>query len=265
MIAPSIEKFRLIANQENNAGYVFWFAIEEPKGLCPDFISLDDYKPLILTAGSITKIMVMRQREVWNALSVPWTKYRKRAWPETKDFLKKRSGLVLDAGCGSGRNLEKSRAHFVGVDFAEKQLVKAKKGLAERKIPVSLACGNATQLPFGDSTFDAAICVSVLQCVEGKRNREKAAAELSRVLKKGAEALVTAWNREQPRFDGRKEDFVPWNFKGRKYMRYYYLFDEKELKNLLERNGLEILDMHGSEAKAFNMFPRNIIATARKL
>jgi hypothetical protein len=58
---------------------------------------------------------------------------------------------------------------------------------------------------------------------------------------------------------------VPWEFEGKTYMRYYYLFDEKELRKNLAAAGLEIVSLMGSESKAYNLFPRNLIAIARKV
>ncbi len=253
----------------------------------------------------------MNQRTVWNSLASPWKTYRKRVWPETKEFMKTHSGLILDLGCGSGRNFEQVKGKTVGLDFSENMLKFAKKTVEERKLNADLVCGDLTNLSFDQEVFDACICISTLQCIEGKTNRKKALKELHRVMKKNGKLLLTCWNRDQPRFkeafslgkknlgkrnslrnslkgedaetlkgenretlkgEGRgryvvsplKEGLIPWGFEGKKYMRYYYLFDQKELQKLLETIGFEIIEIHGSEAKAFNLFSKNIIATARK-
>lgn len=205
------------------------------------------------------------QQHVWNVLASLWKTYRKQIWPETREFLKAHSGLMLDLGCGSGRNFEQVKVKIVGIDFSKKMLGFAKQCKKERNIDAELVCGNLTNLPFEDETFDVCICISTLQCIEGKENRKKALKELHRVMKKNGEILISCWNRNQPRFKGKKEDFIPWNFEGKKLMRYYYLFDQKELQKLLESVGFEVLELHGSEAKAFNLFSKNIIATARKV
>lgn len=209
--------------------------------------------------------LFMNQRHVWNVLASPWKAYRKRVWPETKQFLESRSGLILDLGCGSGRNFEQVKDRIVGLDFSENMLKFAKQCKKERNIDAGLVCGNLTSLPFEDETFDAAICISTLQCIEGKQNRKKALKELHRAMKKNGELLISCWNRDQQRFRGKREDFIPWSFEGKKLMRYYYLFGQKELQKLLESAGFEIMELRGSEAKAFRLFPKNIIATARKI
>ncbi len=206
----------------------------------------------------------MNQRYAWNVLASPWKTYRKRVWPETREFLKSRYGLILDLGCGSGRNFEQVKGKTVGLDFSENMLKFARQAAEEKKINASLVAGDAICLPFRNNIFDAAICISTLQCIEGKANRKKSLKELHRVLRKNSEVLVSCWNRDQPRFRGKREGFIPWNFEGEKLMRYYYLFGQEELQKLLESAGFEIMEIHGSEARAFNLFSKNIIATARK-
>lgn len=205
----------------------------------------------------------MSQRDVWDAIAPSWAERRKQSWPETEAFLKSQKGLVLDHGCGSGRNFQKG-GKIVGIDFSKQQLLGAKEMLAERKLEAHLVCGEIKKLPFSNGTFDAGMSISVIQCVKGSANRKKALEELNRVLKKDSEVMITVWNRDQPRFKGRKEGLIPWNFDGRTYMRYYYLFDEKELRKALENAGFEVLSLQGSALRAHRIFPRNIVAVVKK-
>src|SRR3989304_4572095 len=150
----------------------------------------------------------MDQRKIWNALASPWNLYRKHVWPETQEFLNNHSGLILDLGCGSGRNFIEGR-NFVGLDFSEKMLQHAQQRAADRDINVGLVCGDMTRLPFKDDTFDACVCISAIQCIEDADKRKKAVEELNRVMKTGGEALVSVWNRDQPKFSGKTEDYIP--------------------------------------------------------
>lgn len=122
---------------------------------------------------------------------------------------------------------------------------------------------DASVLPFANDAFDAALSVAMLHCLR-KRARRKSLEELHRVLKPGAEALITVWNREQPRFHGKREGMVPWTYKGKTYERYYHLYDGGELASELAGAGFAVTRLSGSEEKAFNIFPRNIIAVVRK-
>ena len=95
-----------------------------------------------------------------------------------------------------------------------------------------------TKLPFEDNFFDSAIATAVFHCIEKEKNREKAARELYRVLKKGAEAEITVWNKNSKRFKNSvKEKYITWRNKGK---RYYYLFDEKEIHDLFKKQGFAI-------------------------
>jgi ubiquinone/menaquinone biosynthesis C-methylase UbiE len=198
----------------------------------------------------------MEQKEVWNNLAEPWKKYRNRMPEEIEKFLNNHDGLILDIGCGSGRNIIDGK-NIIGIDFSEKMVRFARKAFKKNMFVVC----DMKKLPFKEGAFDSAMCVSSLQCVED--GRKDAIKEMFRVMKSGSEAIVTVWNREQPRFS-KKEDYVPWEHNGKKYMRYYYLFSKDELEKLLKTTGFVIIDIFGSARKVFNLFPRNIIAIVQK-
>jgi hypothetical protein len=85
-------------------------------------------------------------------------------------------------------------------------------------------------------------------------------------MKSGAKALISVWNKNQPRFFfEEKESYVPWKIGNKQVMRYYYLFTKSELKQFLEENGFKVLEIFGSKKKAFKLFPMDIIAIVQKL
>ncbi|MFP3976221.1 MAG: hypothetical protein ACLFVK_08390, partial [Dehalococcoidia bacterium] len=103
--------------------------------------------------------------------------------------------------------------------------------------------------------------------IEGNEQREKAFAELKRVLKPGAEAFVTVWNRGQRRFLFRSRDqLVPWKTKEKTLYRYYHLFSYGEFKRLLKKAGFEIVELGPEKSYRFPIrsFSRNICALVRK-
>ena len=62
--------------------------------------------------------------------------------------------------------------------------------------------------------------------------------EMFRVLKKGKIAKIAVWNKNSTRFKNKKkEDFVSWRDKGK---RYYYFYEEKEIKKELREAGFKI-------------------------
>ena len=85
---------------------------------------------------------------------------------------------VLDIGCGVGRYLVplvRNRFRVIGADLS-RQALKLLDSNYSRVV------ADIQQLPFPDHSFDAITCYGVLQHLE-RAGREKAAAELFRVLK----------------------------------------------------------------------------------
>jgi ubiquinone/menaquinone biosynthesis C-methylase UbiE len=183
--------------------------------------------------------IIMKQKEAWNKIAEPWKKYRQKPIKEVVDFLKKKKGRILDLGCGSGRNFVKISGTIYGIDFSKKMLEMAKETAKRKKIKAILKESEAHKLPFKNNFFDAAIFIAVLQCIETPKKREKSLKELFRVLKPGADAIIRVWNKDQKRFKNKKKEIlVSWEDRGK---RYYYLYDKKELEDLLKTTGFEVI------------------------
>ncbi|MGH2375500.1 MAG: methyltransferase domain-containing protein [bacterium] len=72
----------------------------------------------------------------------------------------------LDVGCGTGGFLIAARSRFrrlIGIDIALRWLVIARKRLADAGENATLVCCSAEHLPFPAGTFDAAVCIDVLE------------------------------------------------------------------------------------------------------
>lgn len=97
------------------------------------------------------------------------------------------TGMVLDAGCGTGRNFPHfhPKADIVGVDNSSRMLAVAKKRAAESKAAIRVKKMDLRNLNFGDSVFDSIVATFVL-CVMPKRDEQAALKELVRVAKPGA-------------------------------------------------------------------------------
>ncbi|MEK6848563.1 MAG: methyltransferase domain-containing protein, partial [Nanoarchaeota archaeon] len=57
------------------------------------------------------------------------------------------------------------------------------------------------------------------------------------VLKNKGKLLISVWNRSSKN----KEEYISWNAGNNKVKRYYYFFDRKELSDMLEEAGFEVL------------------------
>jgi ubiquinone/menaquinone biosynthesis C-methylase UbiE len=99
---------------------------------------------------------------------------------------------VLDLGCGTGLDLpllSRTVGHqgeVVGLDLSRKMLQMAKQRIYQKKCPnVSLILGNALDIPFEDSSFDAIFCDYLLSTLSASRVIEEA----FRVARKGAHMM----------------------------------------------------------------------------
>ena len=205
----------------------------------------------------------MKQREVWNKIAPKWQEFRQKPHPDIGEFVRQQKGLILDVGCGNGRNMIKGKK-YVGFDFAENQLIQAKKKAEKENIDAVFVIASADKIPFKDNTFDAVVVGNVIHTMESN-SRKESVKEIKRVMKSGAKAIISVWNKNQPRFFMKpKESYIPWKIGEKKYMRYYYLFGLEELKKFLEKNGFKVLEIFGSKKKAFKLFPMDIIAIIQK-
>ena len=210
------------------------------------------------------------QEKVWDKISKPWKTFRAKPLKEVVDFLnnamKNKHGKILDLGCGSGRNfvdIKNGKIH--AVDFSEKQLKYAQQYAKKQGFNVKTIKAYAYNLPFKDNFFDSAIFIATLQCIPEAEKRKNALQELKRVMKKGASAMIAVWDKNQPRFVKYEKDvFIPWKYNGRKYMRYYYLYDKNELLKLLKDVGFKIKKVFEKSSAKELYSSRNIVVVARK-
>jgi ubiquinone/menaquinone biosynthesis C-methylase UbiE len=189
----------------------------------------------------------------------------------TMHFLEKylpKHGLVLDAGGGPGRyaiELSKRGYDVVLLDLAPEMLK-----LARRKIKRAGVTGKVKQFVqssikdlsmFENKTFDAVLCLGAPLChLLDVKQREKAAAELVRVAKRGAPIFVSVISRigllksmlvEYPhemqyaRHHWEVGDYVP-GLQGKGFTAAHWFLPE-ELRELFEKQDVEILEMAGLE------------------
>ena len=127
----------------------------------------------------------------------------------------------------------------------------------KKEIPATEA--DVRQLPFDDNSFDWAIAVATYHHLGGGEHLG-ALRELKRVLKPGAEAFITVWNKWQPRFWFKpKEVEVPWRQKDQTLYRRYYLFSYGELQKLAREGGFDVESFPESAYRLpLKVFSRNI-------
>lgn len=186
---------------------------------------------------------IEKQEQVWDNIAEEWHEFKTTPSQAATEFLNKSQGKILDFGSGSGRNLlelksSKKRELYL-LDFSKEMLKKAEQRAKKLKLKIKTFHYELEKTPFQDNFFDAAICTAALHCIPTKRKRKKSIKELYRILKPKAKAEIEVWNKNSKRFEkAPKEKFIAWRDKGK---RYYYLYEEEELKNLLEETGFKII------------------------
>jgi SAM-dependent methyltransferase len=105
-------------------------------------------------------------------------------------FLPPGPRMILDAGCGTGGNLEwlaryAGDGHIVGIDLISTAIQFCRKRTHER-----LAQASATDLPFADESFDLITSFDVIVQIPGRGADERAMREMFRSLKPGGVAFV---------------------------------------------------------------------------
>lgn len=183
------------------------------------------------------------QEMIWEKIALPWRKCRSEPQPEVISFLKGKKGKLLDLGCGSGRHFMKDwDGEVYGVDFSDEMLRYAVEDAEKKGIKAIVAKASADNIPYEENFFDNAIYIATLHCIDSPEGREKSVKELYRVLKKGGKALISVWSRNQERVkNAPKEAYVPWTHEGKKYQRYYYIFEREEFEGILKLAGFKLI------------------------
>ncbi len=142
--------------------------------------------------------------------------------------------VILDAGCGTGRNLKWFYKHvyeLYGVDTNSSSLQVAKEKYP--KISDQLSVQNLDVLNFKDHLFDHVICSAVLHFAQHTQHFLNMFSELVRVLKPGGSLFVRMTSKESI------EDFVTPIADG------VYLLPDTTKRFLLTDSLLnQLLDMH---------------------
>lgn len=175
---------------------------------------------------------------------------------DTAEAINRHSGIVLDAGCGTGKLSEYAGRSVVGIDFSDTMLHVAKKRSS------SLVRGDLNgSLPFPSSTFGAVVSLNVLYTLE---EPEKMLQEAYRVLESGGELILATPTSqrlvplvtEHLRTASRKEifisilnfpRFIAWAFnlaiRGLFENSNFHFYSEAELVAMCESAGFRVLQI----------------------
>ena len=141
-----------------------------------------------------------------------------------KEIKKKKDAVILDCGCGFGSfyNLTKDY-NTLYFDFSMNLLKKFEK---KHTLKTNKICGDISNLPFKDNSFDLILCINVLEHI---RDYKKALMEIKRVLKPDATAIIVVVNKESLINEDIFNDFIV----------YHRQLKESDFKNEV---GFEIME-----------------------
>ena len=205
----------------------------------------------------LAKSILEQTKQNYNLIAKEFSGTRREIWGELLFLFEKlkEGEKVLDLGCGNGRwypVFKEKKVDYFGVDNSEKLIEIAKENFPDAKFFV----GDALNLPFPDNFFDKVYSIALLHHIPSEEFRIKLLKEAKRVLKPGGILILTCWKIHRPReilallkytflkIIGKskldfRDTFVPW---GKKALRYYHFFTQRELENLVKKVGFEILE-----------------------
>jgi len=200
------------------------------------------------------------QQKVWNKIAQEWYEFKTSPSAAATEFLNQSKGKILDFGSGTGRNLlqvkKSQNQEFYLVDFSKEMLKLAEQRAKKLGLKIQTRVFELNKTDFPNDFFDAAICFSAIHCIETNAKRKNSIKELFRILKPGAKAKISVWNKNSTRFKNKKKkDFVAWRDKGK---RSYYFYTPEEIKKDLQDVGFKII------SEDFSNTNPNITITVKK-
>ena len=192
----------------------------------------------------MTTLEQEKVHKVYSAIADHFSNTRFNQWQWITDFINetaKPNNLILDVGCGNGRNMQGyDKNQVYGIDTCPEFVEICN----ERGYQVLQA--NMCNIPFPDNNFNNLLCIASFHHLSTEEGRLEALREMHRVLKPGGTMLLSVWSIRQPakskqQFTKYGDTMVSWNKFGETYERYYYIFEDEELYRLFWKSGLGIV------------------------
>lgn len=164
--------------------------------------------------------------EFYKTNASEFSKTRFSIWKSVKEFgqLFSTNSIVLDAGCGNGKNMEyfHHKTNIIGFDNCQEFIdICLSKHL-------NVTYDDIINIQYNDDRFDFIICIAVIHHLRTKIERIHAVNELLRVLKKGGKILITVWALESDEYSQKRNFHRGDNnvlFLGND--RYYFIHDKE--------------------------------------
>ncbi|EUD66204.1 oxygen-dependent protoporphyrinogen oxidase [Plasmodium inui San Antonio 1] len=177
--------------------------------------------------------------DVYNKIAQHFCYTRYKSWNNVENLIneEQEGNLIMDVGCGNGKNVQvSSKYFFIGLDFSWHLL-----RLAQKKWNSDLFLANCVSIPFRSNIADLCISIAVIHHIGTHAKRRNAVAEMVRCTKVGGKILIYVWAYEQQanvvgnrKFDS-QDIFVPW------YLQPQHTLEGSEHVNEAEAVEREIL------------------------
>lgn len=178
-------------------------------------------------------------KNIYEDIADEFSDKRYNKWDWIEEFINNNNdgALILDVGCGNGRNMINNKYIFYGID----NCVNFIKISQQKNLNVLLS--DMTTIPFIDNYFDSIMSIASFHHLSNVDRRLLCLSELKRVLKPSGSLLLSVWSINQTHNKKLNNKFVygdniiPWkdnkgNIKGN---RYYYIFNIDEIITLLNK------------------------------
>jgi tRNA (uracil-5-)-methyltransferase TRM9 len=185
--------------------------------------------------------------DVYDKIALDFSRTRYKIWRGVYEFLNSlpTEYLILDAGCGNGKNMLETKHIFHGLDMSDELLKIASEKTKTKSNVIGFTKGSVCALPFTDSYFDATMCIAVIHHLNTEADRLRAIREMIRTTKKGGKILITVWQLENndkytnglidPTECLTKGDrMIKWTYQKITYYRYYHFFTFNEIEQLIK-------------------------------
>ncbi len=175
-------------------------------------------------------------KNVYENIATEFSNTRQTKWDWIEEYLDNlpSNNIILDIGCGNGRNMMNDKHTFIGIDNCSNFVNIACKS------NLNVILSDMTNMPFNDNYFDNIIMIASFHHLSTIDRRLKCLEEINRVLKKTGTILLSVWSINQSHNKRLNNVFhygdniVPWkdNMNNIKGNRYYYIFKMDELYEL---------------------------------
>ena len=195
----------------------------------------------------------MYVKRVYNEIAEDFSRTRYSYWEYVHKFILSLTpnSKMLDLGCGNGKYLSVRKDLDLYASDNCENLIE----IVKRKYPtIKTFISDVTNTKFETNKFDSVISIAVIHHLATTERRIEMLKEIIRILKVGAQCLVTAWATEQTntktlskatKISDTNDWLISWEDKKNNKIsqRFYHLFEKGEFEDLLSNfPNIKIID-----------------------